>query len=232
MTPSASAAFGFSSLLLLTSSLGVLTEKVKFLPELTRSGTGDFGFGLTGGTGFGFGDTDGFSFSKEPDKGLCVVGEPRLTFTKVQPSGSDSTSVEFAFKIFTSVLLTVPLFEGVVGERGDTDSRGERGDIDSLKDGEEGERGDIDSLKDGEEGERGDIDSLKDGEEGERGDTSSLKNGEVGERGPLSDGDVGDRSPLGLRVTASTAFLNSCLDSITGALILRSMEIFLCLARS
>ena len=218
MTPSASAAFGFSSLLLLTSSLGVLTEKVKFLPELTRSGTGDFGFGLTGGTGFGFGDTDGFSFSKEPDKGLCVVGEPRLTFTKVQPSGSDSTSVEFAFKIFTSVLLTVPLFEGVVGERGDTDSRGERGDIDSLKDGEEGERGDIDSLKDG--------------EEGERGDTSSLKNGEVGERGPLSDGDVGDRSPLGLRVTASTAFLNSCLDSITGALILRSMEIFLCLARS
>ena len=218
MTPSASAAFGFSSLLLLTSSLGVLTEKVKFLPELTRSGTGDFGFGLTGGTGFGFGDTDGFSFWKEPDKGLCVVGEPRLTFTTVQPSGSDSTSVEFAFKIFTSVLLTVPLFEGVVGERGDTDSRGERGDIDSLKDGEEGERGDIDSLKDG--------------EEGERGDTSSLKNGEVGERGPLSDGDVGDRSPLGLRVTASTAFLNSCLDSITGALILRSMEIFLCLARS
>ena len=218
MTPSASAAFGFSSLLLLTSSLGVLTEKVKFLPELTRSGTGDFGFGLTGGTGFGFGDTDGFSFSKEPDKGLCVVGEPRLTFTTVQPSGSDSTGVEFAFKIFTSVLLTVPLFEGVVGERGDTDSRGERGDIDSLKDGEEGERGDIDSLKDG--------------EEGERGDTSSLKNGEVGERGPLSDGDVGDRSPLGLRVTASTAFLNSCLDSITGALILRSMEIFLCLARS
>ena len=204
MTPSASAAFGFSSLLLLTSSLGVLTEKVKFLPELTRSGTGDFGFGLTGGTGFGFGDTDGFSFSKEPDKGLCVVGEPRLTFTTVQPSGSDSTGVEFAFKIFTSVLLTVPLFEGVVGERGDTDSRGERGDIDSLKNGEEGERG----------------------------DTSSLKNGEVGERGPLSDGDVGDRSPLGLRVTASTAFLNSCLDSITGALILRSMEIFLCLARS
>ena len=218
MTHSASAAFGFSSLLLLTSSLGVLTEKVKFLPELTRSGTGDFGFGLTGGTGFGFGDTDGFSFSKEPDKGLCVVGEPRLTFTTVQPSGSDSTSVEFAFKIFTSVLLTVPLFEGVVGERGDTDSRGERGDIDSLKDGEEGERGDIDSLKDG--------------EDGERGDTSSLKNGEVGERGPLNDGDVGDRSPLGLRVTASTAFLNSCLDSITGALILRSMEIFLCLARS
>lgn len=217
MTPSASAAFGFSSLLLLTSSLGVLTEKVKFLPELTRLGTGDFGFGLTGGTGFGFGDTDGFSFSKEPDKGLCVVGEPRLTFTTVQPSGSDSTSVEFAFKIFTSVLLTVPLFEGVVGERRDTDSRGERGDSDILNAGE---------------GERGDIDSLKDGEEGQRGDTASLKNGEVGERGPLNDGDVGDRSPLGLRVSASTAFLNSCLDSITGSLILRSMEIFLCLARS